>query len=169
MLKRFLVLSVLALLCANTVLARSPLAAEPEMATPQTIREALQGDQHPLFLKLVSKAKLDSYLEQTGVTFLVPAEECFESLEEADFDSIAADRAALEQALKTHTLPGVFTGEELSKKETVKNLAGESLYIEITDDGEMVIDGLTVIGADLRGSNFMLHEVDDFLYSAPEE
>jgi uncharacterized surface protein with fasciclin (FAS1) repeats len=161
MLKSKLVLLALVVFCTTPAFSQTSVGANGT-AGETTPLQCLKSEDHPRFLKLLEDAQLTQHLELRDVTFLVPSEEYFENLEPEQYQMMVKNPEALKQALQSHTLRGLHTGQALKAGMTVKTLTGESIESEYDDEEGLIVNGMVVVREDLLvGSGFIIHIVDD--------
>lgn len=72
------------------------------------------------------------------------------------------NKEALAQLLSYHVVPGAITSSEIQSGE-VETLAGDSIFIEVTDEGMVTVNNATVTQADIPASNGVIHAVDQIV------
>jgi uncharacterized surface protein with fasciclin (FAS1) repeats len=79
-----------------------------------------------------------------------------------DAEELLADPEVLEDILTYHVVEGIVTAADLTEG-AVETLSGETLQIDLTDDG-VLIDGVaTVTEPDITASNGVIHKIDTLL------
>lgn len=102
---------------------------------------------------------LDEVLDEGGpLTIFAPTDDAFDALPDGVLDDLLDDEAALEQLLLHHAVDGEVEAEDVVDLAYTKSLAGQTLLIE-AENGVMINDA-TVIEADLKAENGVLHVVD---------
>jgi uncharacterized surface protein with fasciclin (FAS1) repeats len=150
---------------------------EGPMALP-TIGEALMEDGDLSTLRdLVVAAGLLDVLSDPDARFTVfaPTNDAFAAVPAEVLEVLAADPALLTRVLTYHVVAGDVSSTDLAELATAATLemdavGGEMFGSEITvtvgEDGSIMVDGATVIIADLAPSNGIIHVIDSVLVPA---
>lgn len=144
------------------------LAFDEEQTSDRTLQQTLELGHHVRFLKMLKDAGLESFLTQKNVTLLIPDESYFEEMEPSVYQEMIKDKAGLREALKAHALLGTVTEKQLAAGGSFTTQAGHSVESEMVEE-ELVVDGLTVLLSDVAGDGFLVHVVDDFLYTTDSD
>jgi uncharacterized surface protein with fasciclin (FAS1) repeats len=124
------------------------------MAGPSVIDVAKGAGKFSTLLTAVDTAGLTALLEGDGpYTLFAPTDAAFEGLPDGALDALLADEAKLTAVLKRHVVPGRVTAAEILTSTTLETASGEALPT----------DGLSVIRADIRARNGVIHVVDAVL------
>jgi uncharacterized surface protein with fasciclin (FAS1) repeats len=97
----------------------------------------------------------------TGGPFTVfaPTDEAFAALPEGTVEALLADPAALANILLYHVVAGVVTSAEVSGMSSAPSLQGSEIEIMI-HNGAVMVNGATVIAADIAASNGIIHVIN---------
>jgi uncharacterized surface protein with fasciclin (FAS1) repeats len=107
-------------------------------------------------------AGLVETLKGTGpFTVFAPTDAAFAKLPAGTVDALLKDKAKLTQILTYHVVPGRVMASDVAKLTSAKTVQGGSVGIR-TDKGVM-IDGATVVKADVAASNGVIHVIDTVL------
>lgn len=153
--------------------------AEPEAgedaATDQTIAAGL--DQNSRFFQAIRAAGLDATLAGPGpYTVLIPGDQAFAGLPEGSIDALMQpqQRAQLTDVLTYHILPGTVLAEDIGRaienangRAVLATMGGETLSAAREGDTIILTDSAggtaTIVEADLRRSNGVVHNIDAVL------
>jgi transforming growth factor-beta-induced protein len=142
-----------------------PMAMEEEEATiVQTAREA--GVFNTL-LAALDAAGLTSALEGVGpFTVFAPTDEAFASIDAEVLNDLLADPDLLARVLTYHVVSGEFTSTDVAGLTSAPTLNGKDVSLSF-DGATVMVDGATVIGADVEASNGIIHVIDQVLIPEP--
>ena len=143
---------------------------ETEAAEEQTLTIgglAINNPDLSTLANAVVRAELFSTLNDSDaeLTVFAPTNEAFNAaLEELglEFDDLVADQELLTSVLTYHVVEGTVTSDMLESGE-VETLNGESITVEIAEDGTVTVNGATVVTADVEASNGVVHVIDAVL------
>ncbi len=77
-------------------------------------------------------------------------------------EALLADREALTAVLTYHVVAGQVPASEAMKLNSARTVQGESIRIR-TMDGKVMVDGATVVQADIMASNGVIHVIDEVI------
>jgi uncharacterized surface protein with fasciclin (FAS1) repeats len=142
-----------------------PMAMEEEEATiVQTAREA--GVFNTL-LAALDAAGLTSALEGVGpFTVFAPTDEAFASIDAEVLNDLIADPDLLARVLTYHVVSGEFTSTDVAGLTSAPTLNGKDVSLSF-DGATVMVDGASVIGADVEASNGIIHVIDQVLLPEP--
>lgn len=128
---------------------------------PNIVDAAAADGNFDTLVGAIEDAGLTSTLSNDGpFTVFAPVDEAFEALPAGTIDNLSQDE--LEEVLSYHVLESPVLSDDLDPEQAVGALAGGDLFI--TADGDVVINDLaTVIDADIRVANGVIHAVDRVL------
>ena len=92
-------------------------------------------------------------------TVFAPTDEAFAQIPEADLNALLADKEALTAVLTYHVVTGAVRSTDVVKLSSAEPVNGQSVTIK-TMDGKVMIDGATVVSADIEASNGIIHVID---------
>jgi uncharacterized surface protein with fasciclin (FAS1) repeats len=116
-------------------------------------------------VEAVVAAELVETLEEPGpYTVFAPTNAAFEALGEDTLNSLLkpANKSELSEILTYHVVPGELTSSELSDGQKLKTVQGGTLTVKIAD-GEVTVNGATVVTPDVEASNGVVHVIDEVL------
>lgn len=126
---------------------------------------AVGSPDHTTLVTAVTAAGLVETLSGTGpFTIFAPTNSAFEALPEGTVENLLKPESKdqLTSVLTYHVVSGNVLAADLSDGQVVSTLNGQELKVSIKD-GKVMINGSTVIAADLKGSNGVIHVVDSVL------
>ena len=128
----------------------------------------VNSDVHSTLEAAVIAADLATTLSGDGpFTLFAPTDAAFAMIPEEVLNSLLADPSgALTEILLTHVASGNVLSSDLSDGMMIPSLSTTSLNVSITD-GAVMINGATVIVADLQADNGVVHVIDVVL--TPED
>ena len=113
-------------------------------------------------VKAVQAAGLVDTLKGEGpFTVFAPTDEAFAKLPAGTLDSLLQDKAALTKVLTYHVVPGKVMAADVKPGEA-KTVQGQSVKLS-TADGKVMVDGATVVAADVVASNGVIHVIDSVI------
>ncbi len=142
----------------------SPMESASAMAAG-TVVEVAAGN--PDFTTLVAAVEAAGLAETLGAegpyTVFAPTNEAFEALPAGTVEKLLkpANKEALTKILTYH----VVAGEEIMSSDITagKVATVEGQKLDITTDGGVEVNGVTVVTADIEGSNGVIHAIDGVL------
>ncbi len=142
----------------------SPMESASAMAAG-TVVEVAAGD--PDFTTLVAAVEAAGLAETLGAegpyTVFAPTNEAFEALPAGTVEKLLkpANKEALTKILTYH----VVAGEEIMSSDITagKVATVEGQKLDITTDGGVEVNGVTVVTADIEASNGVIHAIDGVL------
>ncbi len=147
----------------KAVVVFSVLLSVNAIAAPGNIIQVAQkaGDFKTL-LTAVKVAGLTKTLESKGpFTVFAPTDEAFAALPKQALDGLLQNPKKLAQVLLYHVVSGRVMSTDL-QDESVKTLNGADVTIKLTNSAVMVNDA-TVVKADVKASNGVIHVIDKVL------
>lgn len=165
---RTLFLAALAALLLPTASAQD--APPTEVDAAPTIAEVLQADgRFTVLLSAAETAGLSETLAEPGpYTVFAPTDEAFAALPD---DALAAlSPEELQNVLLHHVVLGAVTGAQAAEAGTAPSAwSDQALTFTTADDGALLVNGATVVEADVEASNGVVHVIDAVLLPAPSE
>ena len=121
---------------------------------PSVIAVAKQAGNFATLLSAVDEAGLTGLLEGDGpFTLFAPTDAAFQSLPEGALEELLADKEKLTALLKYHLVPARVTAAEVISNRTLTTASEQ----------ELPTADLSVIRADIRARNGIMHVVDKVL------
>jgi uncharacterized surface protein with fasciclin (FAS1) repeats len=141
-----------------------PMAMEEESNIVLTAEDA--GVFNTL-LAALDAANLTSALEGTGpFTVFAPTDDAFAAIDAEVLNDLIANPDLLARVLTYHVVSGVFTSTDVAGLSSAPTLNGKDVSLSF-DGTTVMVDGATVIGADVRASNGIIHVIDQVLLPEP--
>jgi len=110
-------------------------------------------------VKAVQAAGLVETLKGPGpFTVFAPTDEAFAKLPAGTLDNLLKDKDALAKVLTYHVVPGKVMAADVKPGEA-KTVQGQSVKLS-TEGGKVMVDGATVVAADVAASNGVIHVID---------
>ena len=115
-----------------------------------------------VFVNALKKSGLSDTLKNSGpYTVFAPSDEAFAKLPKGEWDSIAKDKAKLNEILAYHVIPNKVLVAEV-KPGKVKTNQGEMLTLT-SDNGKVTVNGANVTQSDITADNGVIHAIDTLI------
>lgn len=158
-LSRILPVSAIALAVAVSACSDDN-GAEPELAN--IVQTAIAAGSFETLVTAVNAAGLGSTLANDGpFTVFAPTDAAFAALPAGTIDALLQNTAALTDVLLYHVVAGEVLAADVVNLTTATTLQGASLAIDASNG--VTINDATVIQADVRASNGVIHVIDKVL------
>jgi uncharacterized surface protein with fasciclin (FAS1) repeats len=158
--------NVMKMLVAAAAVAAMPVAAAAQNAPARTIVEvAAEAGSFETLLAAARAAGLVETLQGAGpFTVFAPTDAAFEKLPAGTVEALLADPAALRAVLTYHVVPGRVMAADVVRTNggTPGTVQGQTLQIRVVD-GKVLVNGATVVSADVAASNGVIHVIDTVL------
>jgi uncharacterized surface protein with fasciclin (FAS1) repeats len=123
---------------------------------------AIAAGNFTTLVKAVQAAGLVETLKGPGpFTVFAPTDEAFAKLPAGTIEGLLADKAKLTAVLTYHVVSGAVTAADVAGLKSAKTVQGAELAID-TSNGVKINDA-TVIKADIKASNGVIHVIDTVL------
>ena len=150
----------------NTLVATSflALASAPALAGSHShgqdiVDTAVANGNFTTLVAAVEAAGLVDSLKRDGpFTVFAPTDEAFAALPEGTVEALLNDIPALTAILTYHVVPGAVMSGDLSDGMMAETVNGQSVTITLGD--AVMVDGATVVMADVEASNGVIHVID---------
>jgi len=151
----------------NETLTATEPETEDSMETGNTIVDlAVASGNFNTLVAAVQAAGLVETLSGEGpFTVFAPTDAAFETAL-ADLGLTAEELLASEDLadiLTYHVVPGKVMAADVVNLETATTVQGGTLAIDTDENGNVTINGATVVQADIEGSNGVIHVIDAVL------
>lgn len=111
----------------------------------------------------VKAADLVETLKGDGpFTVFAPTDAAFAKIPKEKLEVLLKDKKALAGVLTYHVVAGKVTAADVVKIDSAKTVEGQKLNVT-TKDGTVMINGATVVKADIMCSNGVIHVIDTVL------
>jgi uncharacterized surface protein with fasciclin (FAS1) repeats len=151
-------------------LALAPVAVQAQ-ARPagDIVAVAASAGTFQTLVAAVKAAGLVETLQGPGpFTVFAPTDAAFAKLPAGAVEALLKDPAALKAVLTYHVLPGRVMAADVVRSQggTPATVQGQSLTIRVMD-GKVMVDGATVVTADVDASNGVIHVIDTVVLPKP--
>lgn len=148
--------------------ATDEMGAEAE-AKMDIVETAIATDDLSTLVAAVQAADLVDMLQEDGpYTVFAPTNAAFASIQETvDQLLLPESKSALQGVLAYHVVAGNVMASDLSDGMIITTAQGQDLMVEIMD-GKVMINGATVVMADVTTSNGVVHVIDTVLVPSAE-
>ncbi|MEM7709273.1 MAG: fasciclin domain-containing protein, partial [Pseudomonadota bacterium] len=152
--------------CVALVAAPAPVIADGHSGEPTATLALMIGEDPSLatLARAVEVAGLGQTLSTPGpFTVLAPTDEAFEALPSGALDDLLADPDQLKGLLLGHVLPNSAISQALVDGLTIRTVEGRT--VDVAVEGESIsIGGATVVRADIRALNGLIHVIDAVIF-----
>jgi len=142
-----------------------------EAMTPDIVETAVATPELSTLVTAVTQAELVSTLQSEGpFTVFAPVNDAFAALPTDTLETLLLPEnvADLQAILTYHVVPGAILSSDLTDGMVVETVNGESITINVSDDGVSINDSATVAIADIETSNGIVHVIDAVLLPPTE-
>ena len=160
--------TLLAAATAGALLAPADAEAQYK-ASKDIVTVAVEAGSFETLVAAVKAAGLVETLQGPGpFTVFAPTDEAFAKLPEGTVEALLKDPAALRAVLTYHVVPGRVMAADVVRSNggTPATVQGQSLTIRVVD-GKVMVDGATVVTADIAASNGVIHVIDTVVLPKP--
>jgi transforming growth factor-beta-induced protein len=177
---RNIILMVVALMVLPLVIAACGSATEeaasptpspsPTMAQKDIVDTAVEAGSFSTLVSAVQAAGLEETLRGEGpYTVFAPTDDAFAAVPKETLDALLADpTGALTDVLTYHVVAGKVMSTDLSDGMQAETVNGQPLDITVADDGTVMVNGATVVTADIETANGVIHVIDTVLVPPSE-
>jgi uncharacterized surface protein with fasciclin (FAS1) repeats len=141
----------------------SPATGTTEAAaTGDIVDTAIAAGNFTTLVKALQEAGLVETLKGPGpFTVFAPTDEAFAKLPAGTVEGLLADKAKLTAVLTYHVVSGSVSAADVSGMTTAKTVEGSDLKVDASSG--VKINDATVIKADIKTSNGIIHVIDTVL------
>ncbi len=139
----------------------------PAMAEGPTIVDlAVENGRFSTLVAALQAANLVDTLKGPGpFTVFAPNDEAFAKIPSADLKGLLGDAPNLQKVLTYHVVPGRLLAGDVVKLAAANTVEGAPISIRVLPDGRVMLnENAFVIGADIQGSNGVIHVIDNVLF-----
>jgi uncharacterized surface protein with fasciclin (FAS1) repeats len=136
------------------------LAAASAQAKDIVDTAVAAGNFKTLVTALQAAGLVDTLKGKGPFTVFAPTDEAFAKIPKADLDALLEDKAKLTSVLTYHVVPGKILSKKM-RPGKIKTVQGSELTI--AKAGGVTVDGVKVIGADIKADNGVIHVIDSVL------
>jgi uncharacterized surface protein with fasciclin (FAS1) repeats len=147
-----------------------PVAAQAQHQQPaqDIVAVAVEAGSFKTLVAAVQAAGLVETLQGPGpFTVFAPTDEAFAKLPAGAVEALLADPEALRAVLTYHVVPGRVMAADVVRSNggTPETVQGQTLRIRVVD-GKVMVNDATVVSADVRASNGVIHVIDTVVLPA---
>jgi uncharacterized surface protein with fasciclin (FAS1) repeats len=151
-------------------LAVVPAAVQAQYQQPakDIVAVAVEAGSFKTLVAAVQAAGLVETLQGPGpFTVFAPTDEAFAKLPAGAVEALLADPEALRAVLTYHVVPGRVMAADVVRSNggTPETVQGQTLRIRVVD-GKVMVNDATVVSADVRASNGVIHVIDTVVLPA---
>lgn len=154
-----------ALLACGSMSAHAYSSYGDKAAKPDIVDTAVAAGSFTTLVTAVQAAGLVDTLKGEGpFTVFAPTDEAFAALPEGTVESLLKpeNRDQLVAILTYHVVPGKVTASEVVKISEAATVNGAKVSIAVAD-GQVQVDGATVVQADVMAGNGVIHVIDQVI------
>jgi uncharacterized surface protein with fasciclin (FAS1) repeats len=148
---------------AASAQAPAPVAAKP-VTVQGTLLDTLKlSGQFTTFVGGVDATNLSSlFKSQPQITVFAPTDAAFSSMPADQLAKLKADKAAMQKFILHHLINAPVDSTKIKgAKGPIPSGAGDTILLDGSDEGgKMMVDGATIVQADLKTVSGLLHIVD---------
>ena len=157
-----LALAAAALMIAGPASAQYASEKSDWKSDKTIVETAVAAGSFETLVTAVKAAGLADVLSGEGpFTVFAPTDEAFAKLPEGTIEALLADKEKLTAVLTYHVVPGKVMAKDVTKLTSAKTVQGKELTFN-TKYG-VKVDNATVIKADVKASNGVIHVIDTVL------
>lgn len=151
-------------MAAAMILPAAEVEEKPaDNPTMNIVELAVSAGSFNTLVAAVQAAGLVETLSGEGpFTVFAPTDEAFARIPQADLEALLADKEALTAVLTYHVVPGKVMAEDVVNLSSATTANGQDLEIQVRD-GKVMIDGATVVTADIEATNGVIHVIDEVI------
>jgi uncharacterized surface protein with fasciclin (FAS1) repeats len=129
------------------------------------IETARASGQFTTFIKAADATNLTALMKTNkNLTVFAPTDAAFRALPPGQLDKLMADKPALQKLITHHIINAPVDSAKISgAKGPVPSVAQDNVLLDGSEPGVLKADGATIVQADVRASNGILHVVDKVL------
>ncbi|HEY8617461.1 fasciclin domain-containing protein [Phenylobacterium sp.] len=129
------------------------------------VETAKASGQFTTFLKAVDATNLTAVLKSNrNLTVFAPTDAAFAALPPGQLDKLMGDKAALQKLITHHIINAPVDSAKIAgAKGPVPSVAQDNVLLDGSEAGVLKADGATIVQADVRATNGILHVVDKVL------
>jgi uncharacterized surface protein with fasciclin (FAS1) repeats len=163
---------------AAALMALAPIAVQAQQARPAApaaaagdiVAVATEAGTFRTLIAAVQAAGLVETLQGAGpFTVFAPTDAAFAKLPAGTVEALLQDPEALRRVLTYHVVPGRVMAADVVRSNggTPATVQGQSLTIRVVG-GKVMVDGATVVTADVGASNGVIHVIDEVMLPTTE-
>jgi uncharacterized surface protein with fasciclin (FAS1) repeats len=153
-----------ALVASTLLFSGNGIDTEPKADTEMNIVEvAVSAGSFNTLVTAVKAAGLVETLSGEGpFTVFAPTDEAFAQIPQETLEALLADKEALTAVLTYHVVAGKVMSGDVVNLSSAQTVNGQEIEIK-TWDGKVLINGATVVSADIEATNGVIHVIDQVI------
>jgi len=149
-----------AAMLASAMMLSSRLPCQAAPGPRGIVDTAVSAGSFKTLTAALDKAGLVDTLRGEGpFTVFAPTDEAFAQIPEEDLNALLADKEALTAVLTYHVVAGKVMASDVVELDSAETVNGQSVDIKVWD-GNVMIDGATVLTTDIEATNGVIHVID---------
>lgn len=130
--------------------------------TKSIVQTAVDIGDFPTLVNAAKKLGLDKKFDNNGpYTVFAPLEKAFEPIPESVIDEAFDDLDYLMDIINYHVVEGKYLTSDLKEVDSLTALNGKIL--KITNDGNVMINGISIERENIECTNGIIHAIGDIL------
>lgn len=143
--------------------AEAQVDAQVEAQSENLIAALKKAGSFGTLLQLLDAAGLTATFQGTAqYTFFAPTDAAFAALPAEKLSALKSDTELLKKVLQYHVVSSTVPSNQLLKLKTARTLQSERVEFAMKD-GKMTVQGATIVEADIKASNGVIHGIDTVL------
>ena len=135
----------------------------PALAQKDIVETAVAAGSFKTLATALTEAGLIETLKGKGpFTVFAPTDEAFAKLPKGTLEALLKDKEKLKAILLYHVVSGNVGSADVVKLTSAKTVNGQSVTIKV-EGGKVKVDGATVVTADVKASNGVIHVIDSVI------
>lgn len=135
----------------------------PALAQKDIVETAVAAGSFKTLATALTEAGLIETLKGKGpFTVFAPTDEAFAKLPKGTLEALLKDKEKLKAILLYHVVSGNVGSADVVKLTSAKTVNGQSVAIKV-EGGKVKVDGATVVTADVKASNGVIHVIDSVI------
>jgi uncharacterized surface protein with fasciclin (FAS1) repeats len=131
------------------------------------IMTAADAGSFSTLLTALDVASLTGALQGPGpFTVFAPTDAAFAAIDPDVLTDLLADTELLAAVLTYHVVPGLYTAADVAGLSSAPTLNGKAVALSF-DGTTVMVDGATVVAADIEASNGIIHVIDQVILPEP--
>lgn len=149
----------------------APAAAAPVAPAGDLVETLKASGQFTTFLKAIDSTNLTSVLKTyKNLTLFAPTDAAFQTMGSAELAKLMEDKAGLQKLLTHHIINAPVDSSKIKgARGPVPSVAQDQILLDGSEEGALKADGATIVQADVRATNGIVHVVDKVLVAGAGE
>lgn len=160
-------------LCVPQIAAAQTAPAPAQVAPAGDLVDTIRASgQFTTFLKAIDSTNLTGLLKKySNLTVFAPTDAAFQALPAGELDRLMANKAELQKLVTHHIVNAPVDSTKIKgARGPVPSVAQDQILLDGSDEaGALKADGATIVQADVRATNGIVHVVDRVLVAGQGE